>query len=199
MVGPGAVWGLAVSMYDGSITLSADDRYDLAAQAKAAERRNRPKHLLIAGGVILVIGLGLLVVAFGSRAAAAAVVARQQRDLEEIGRLASEIVAKRELDAAQDGGGDEGRIPDSRVRELATRAGMTSVPPFADVRSDASNNEVRRRYRYTVREETLEPMLEWVRLVLAEYRGAWVHEIEIKPAGRLWSLEVVFARWEQAG
>ncbi len=178
--------------------LSADDRYDLAAQAKASERRNRPKHLLVVSGAVLAIGVLVLVVAWGSRASAAGATVRQERELEKIAQLSSEIVAKRQLLAAQEGGGDDGGIPDSRVRELATRAGMTSVPPIAVVRRDpSSSNAVRLRYRYTVREETLEPMLEWVRLVLDEYRGAWVHEIVIKPSGRQWSLEIVFARWEQ--
>ncbi|MEZ6244046.1 MAG: hypothetical protein R3B57_13500 [Phycisphaerales bacterium] len=177
--------------------MSPDDRYDLASSARAAERRNRPKHLLALSGAMLALGLLLLLVAWGSRAASARATANQERELEQIAKLSSEIVAKRRLVEEQEGGGDEGRIPDSRVRELAVRAGMTTVPPIAEVRTDSSNNAVRRRYKYAVKEESLEPMLEWVRLVLSEFRGAWVHEIEIKPSGRQWSLEVSFARWEQ--
>lgn len=186
-----------MSQFGDARPMSPDDRYELAASARAAERRNRPKHFLGFTGAMLALGLVVLAVAWGTRAASARATAGQERELREIARLSSEIVAKRRLVEEQEGGGDSGRIPDSRVRELAVRAGMVSVPPFADVRMDASNNAVRRRYRYAVREDSLEPMLEWVRLVLAEFRGAWVHEIEIKPAGRQWSLDVTFARWEQ--
>lgn len=179
--------------------LSADDRYELATAAQSAERRNRPRHLVIVALAVLVVGLAMLLAGVVKRGAAASSTARQQAQLERIGALASEIIARRELEAERSEGGGEGQIRDSRVRELAVRAGMSAEPPLANVRADPDANGVRRRYRYTVRDDALAPMLEWVRLILTEYRGAWVHEITIKPVARQWSLEVVIARWEQTG
>jgi hypothetical protein len=41
-----------------SVRLSEDDRYEIAARAEAGARANRPTHLVLIGGLALLIAAG---------------------------------------------------------------------------------------------------------------------------------------------
>ncbi len=181
---------------DGTDAMSPDERYEQAALAQLGERRNRPRHFVVLGALALVVALIVTLFAWVSQVRAARELARRENDLTTLAMLTGEWLA---LSATDESGEDEDRrIVQSRVRELATRAGMTAVPPLAQPRLDTYQNARRARYRYDIRDESLEALMSWVDLMLGEFRGAWVHEIEIKPSGNAWQLQVVFARWEQA-
>lgn len=176
--------------------MTPDERYEMAALAQMGERRNRPTHFVVLGALALVVSLVAVGVTWYGRASAASELERRERRLVELADLTSRWLALSQTQESE--GGDEGRIPQSRVRELATRAGMSAAPPLAQPRIDNYQNARRERYRYSVRDKSLEALMTWVDLMLSEFRGVWVHEIEVKPSGDEWQLQVVFARWEQS-
>ena len=183
-------------MIDDRARMTPDERYEQAALAQMGERRNRPKHLLVLGVLALCVAFIALVGAWYTRAGAARELERRESRLVELAELTSEWLALNQTEESESG--DEGRIPQSRVRELATQAGMSAVPPLAQPRIDPYQNARRERYRYNVRDVSLASLMSWVDLMLGEFRGVWVHEIEVKPSGNEWQLLVVFARWEQS-
>ena len=153
--------------------MTPDERYEQAAIAQIGERRNRPTHFVVIGAL-----------------------ASREAKLQELASLTSEWLALSKRESSEES--EDERIPQSRVRELAAQAGMVATPPLAQPRIDNYQNARRAKYSYpNVRDKSLEALLTWVRLVLAEFKGVWVHEIEIKPSGDAWQLEVVFARWER--
>lgn len=176
--------------------MTPDERYEQAAIAQMGERRNRPTHFVVLGALALCVAVVAVLVAWFARGAAAEELARRESRLEELATLTSEWVALSQSDEGE--ASEDRRIPQSRVRELASQAGMSATPPLAQPRIDTYQNARRAKYSYSnVRDESLEALMTWVRLMLEEFPGAWVHEIEIKPSGNAWQLEVVFARWEQ--
>jgi hypothetical protein len=176
--------------------MTPDERYEQAAIAQIGERRNRPTHFVVIGALALCVAVVAVLVAWFSRGAAAKELASREAKLQELASLTSEWLALSKRESSEES--EDERIPQSRVRELAAQAGMVATPPLAQPRIDNYQNARRAKYSYpNVRDKSLEALLTWVRLVLAEFKGVWVHEIEIKPSGDAWQLEVVFARWER--
>jgi len=176
-------------------TMTPDERYEQAALAQIGERRNRPRHFVLLGGVVFLIALIVVIFAWTKQGRASADLSKRERDLATLVNLTSEWIALSETEASTED--EDRRIPESRVRELASRAGMAKQPPLAKRNIDNYKDARRARYRYDVSDESLGALMTWVDLVLSEFGGAWVHEIELKPSGNTWQLQVVFARWER--
>lgn len=184
-------------MIDDRTLMTPDERYEQAALAQMGERRNRPKHFVVLGALALFVAMIALGVTWYTRLSAARDLERREERLVELAGLASEWLALSQTEESESGESRDG-ILQSRVRELATQAGMSAVPPLAQPRIDNYQNARRARYRYNVRDKSLASLMSWVDLMLGEFRGVWVHEIEVKPSGDEWQLQVVFARWEQS-
>ncbi len=180
-------------MGDGRMT--PDERYEQAALAQMGARRNRPRHLVVLGATVLVVAMIVTIFAWTSQAGAARDLAKRETQLETLAELTAEWKV---LSASEESADNiDRRFQQSRVRELATQAGMVNAPPLAQPRLDTYKDTRRARYRYSVSDKSLASLMTWVDLMLSEYRGVWVHEIEIKPSGDTWQMQVVFARWEQ--
>lgn len=188
--------------------LSGDERYELAATAQSAERRNKPAALVVLAGLVFVVACGALGVGAASNAAAKKDVRQERRDLKKIEDLA---IQHEQLSQRLDAGTGQSdlcdQIPDllSRIERLAEQAGLTQAAGEAELRlpreeSERVQNVRRRTQLYTVRDQSLENLMAWVTSVVDTVPCTRVYRLDIEPAGTTeWRVDVGFERYEQSG
>lgn len=183
----------------GGPRISDDLRYELAEAARTSERRNRPRGWLILATVLFVAAGIYLVAALGNREAAQAEFEKQEDRLQLVENLKPQFLAvDRQL--SQGGRSTTEQIPDlySRIERAATEAGLRDKPPIPQRRSTRDGDAYRYEYPYTVRDGSLEALLEWVDLAREAVPGLEVGGIQIKPEARAWNFSVTFVRWERS-
>lgn len=180
--------------------LSPDERYEAAAIASARQRRNQPRGLVIFGGVLFVGACLALVGAWVSRASAQDELQSQRDETAEVQRLAAELEAYR-VARADNAAGTQIFAPDpnfrSKVASMATRAGMENEPPVPNESNRVVQGGVRVDWPYTLTEPDLSTVLEWIRLVTMQIPGTFVSNIEVKPQGSQWRVEVTLSYYEE--
>lgn len=182
--------------------LSADERDELAAAAMVAERRNRPRGLVVASAVAT--GLALLLLAWGGvrLLAAQAALERQRSILVDARAAAAELAAVRaflQSPAHEDVYAPMFDIPE-RVQRLATQAGLGTLrsPEERAVGQARAGTNVRlNTWQYSVQRDSMEPVLEWIDRARTEIPGLAVRSITIRPGGNQWNVDVTFSRWER--
>jgi hypothetical protein len=188
-----------------SVRLSEDDRYEIAARAEAGARANRPTHLVLIGGLALLIAAGGAGLAWRADAAAASALKRKSNELVLINERSSVLadLVQRQIEAPQDD--QNAPIPDmlSRLQNAAREAGLDTLPEVPRTENESFQNARRVNYRYTardrsqVRDQSLEKMLTWISLATERIPGLYVRQISLKPQANAWMMEVTFARYER--
>ncbi|MFZ4574271.1 MAG: hypothetical protein ACOYN0_07720, partial [Phycisphaerales bacterium] len=56
---------------------------------------------------------------------------------------------------------------------------------------------VQRLFKYTVQNEDLPPLLDWMRRAPAAVPGLEVYQVKLTPRPADWQLQVTFSRWER--
>lgn len=183
--------------------LSEDERYEQALAAAASERRNRPKHLLFIPMLLfMVTGLVLAFAIFSRESSRIRLDQQEQR----FSRLVSGVVELRELRASRQDSGAIGQLDPienllSQMEGFATQAGLADKPKVPQSRRDRTlgTGVVRQRYVYSgVTDPSLEALLKWLHVSIDGVPGLSVFQLSLHPvAGRGWSMDVTFARWER--
>lgn len=185
-------------------TLLEETRLGAAAAAARAERRNRPRHLLLLAAALLVFSAALLAWGLFGRARAARAFTNEQTRAQQIVTLTDEL---RQLQAQADASGSgfsEGESIHnrlSRFQELGAQAGLKNPPsvPQAKTADRASvGGVIQRRLTYSVRDESLQNLLAWMRTAIEDIHGLEIQSVRLTPEANQWLLNVVFSRSERA-
>jgi hypothetical protein len=195
-------------------------RLDAAMAASAAERANRPRGLIVAGAVLLVLSVGYLLYTLTQRGAAQASVFSAQRSLDEIQRLAGLIDAESAAMAARGTAPDNAMV--SKLEGLVMQAGLN---PAGSTISEEPSGPVgqtgMRQRKYKARYTNQDPaaILRWLELTQSSplTAGLEITRLRLTPAGpgptapglpgavtnpgpadkAGWNIDVDFARWEK--
>jgi len=182
--------------------LSEDERFELTARASAQEAGNRPRGLVILGGVLVLGSLLTAVLGWWSKASAEEHYRNRADEAFRVQRLVAEW---RDLTQTETEGASSEKYQPiegilSRMESLATRAGIKAVPqtPSQPNQPNIAGGEMK-RYRYqNVRDDSLQALIDWMRLATTEIPGMELEEIsELKSEGNGWRMTVIFRRWER--
>jgi len=174
----------------------------LAGVAARAQRHNRPLHLVLFAGAILLVSVIALLVSLRSHSAARAQLADQEL------LATNTLKAAAKLKALQDvAGRDIGpRLNEpatqvfSRIEQAGVDAGLKSkvpLPPRPRVERPAGKQSVHTKFDYEVRDESLAALMDWMNRAVAAVEGLEVYSVSIKPEAQAWNLRVTFSRWER--
>jgi hypothetical protein len=180
-----------------------DLRFEMAVQAASRERRNRPVALVVlAAAALLVTGIAALI-GTASRAAAAHEYQNQLEIQARVEGMLSQLAVLKNAEAASTSGAAHEAIPFllTKMEDLAARAGLSKPSPPAERPEPRPGGIVVKQYVYTnIRADSLTPLLEWVRLAVAEVPGLELYQITtLKPEPAGWNMSVSFRRWERTG
>jgi len=186
--------------------LGDDVREELVASAASAQRANRPRYLVYAGALALVLASGFALARLWERSVLAG-------ELDTTMALNTQLAAKvGELGEAQSIeamlGGAERLAPDPRLlgklSQLAKDAGLTVNQEAESDDSRPSPKGVgRKTYTFMLANQPAESVLGWLKKVGAEHPGVQVRRFEMRPdqgtpEGKpAWKVDVVFTRWER--
>lgn len=180
--------------------LSSDDRYELAAKAQNQQRLNYPTHLIVMGLVLVVISIIIVALAWQSRSSASTQLENKAYELTQVKSLITEINAL-QLSLATKSSLDEFEpILDiySRLEDFATQAKLeTKLGPPSNPQSLPQGNARKKTYPYTVRDSSLEHMLDWINISTQQIPGLEVQDITIKPTAQAWTMVVTLSRYER--
>ncbi len=184
-------------------SLDADLRFERAAAAASAERRNRPRSLIVVAGAALAVACGALGLAGLRWNAARAAMTRAEREVKVVRELGEEYVALRARAERRPSGEEPGEpIPNllSRMEALGVSAGLERplrLPRTSTTQRANGTQTV--RYPYTIEDVSLENVLRFVETATREFDRMRVAEIKVRPSGTTgWSVDVEFERWERA-
>lgn len=180
--------------------MNADDRYELAAQAQNQQRLNYPKHLIALGLLLVFVSLVALIIAWQMRSGAQAKNLKRTNELAQIEQLITQITA---LELTQMNNPDQDMfqaIPDmlSQLKRFGTQANLEhdiGLPRNPKVRPEG--NAKLMTYPYTLRDSSLEHLLDWIKISTDQIPGLSVTDLEIKPAKSDWTMKVTLSRYER--
>jgi hypothetical protein len=194
--------------------LPEEVRQELQDLAAEAERRNRPRTLVVLGIALLMAALGYVVWAALARASAAEDLERRRQQAEDVRRRADEVVSLRthqEQTLAQDRFAPDPRLA-AKLEDLAREVGMidTKVEERPDTSIEATRVPNFSRRAYTLRfRNTAQPtaaVLSFLERSQGLAPGLEAQSIILEP-GRMLTQEgqttvtgeLVFVRWQRAG
>ncbi len=180
--------------------MSADDRYEIAALAQNQQRLNYPKHLISLGLLLVFISLITLVIAWQMRSGAQEKNLKRTNELAQIEQLITQLTA---LELTQATNPDQDMfqpIPDmlSKLKRFGIQAELehdVGLPRNPKVRPEG--NAKLMTYPYTLRDKSLEHLLDWITLSTDQIPGLSVTDLEIKPAKSDWTMKVTLSRYER--
>jgi hypothetical protein len=180
--------------------LTADDRYELAMRAQNQQRLNSPKHLIVLGILLLVVSLVAFGVAWQTQRSALEKNELAARDLARVESLIQDIQSLQAAQAVNPNDEMLRPLPGilSTLENLGERAGLDAVGLPRNQGSRTEGDAELKTYPYNnVRAQSLESLLNWVRLAEQEIPGLHVRELTIEPRTTAWSMDVVLARYER--
>jgi hypothetical protein len=187
--------------------LPDEARFELAAAAGAAERRNRPAWLVWGGVLLLGVVLLLAVIGLTSRAAAMRELRRAQEDQVAVEQLVAQHRALSDAER-QNPNRDVGVPRDdllSTLENLAVRAGFKTAPRSSTPRDDRRQGLNLKTISYfQVKEPSVKAILEWLRLATQEpsarIAGLEVESLSLRPVDdrKAWQMNLTLRRWERA-
>ncbi len=185
--------------------LSDDDRYELASIAQNQQRLNYPQHLILIGIVLVVVSIVALIAGWQSRSGAQKQNIKQANDLVAIENTISQIIALQQAQENDPGQDLLQPIPDmfSRLERYATQAKLESklVLPKGNSNQTRSRpiagNATQKIYPYTIKDPSLEHLLDWIEISTGQIPGLEVRDIEIQPAKNDWTMKVTLSRYER--
>lgn len=185
--------------------MTRDDRDALAMAAGAAERRNRPRMMIVLGAVVLVVGAGVLGTGLMQVGSADGALSASRSQLRRMKTMEREIVALTER-AEETGTGDTfRRIGDleTRIQGLAELRGMAE-PEFLDRREADRNIQPgmqRVELRYRAQDLDFGKIVGWLVDATLDPNtripGLEVKALRLNPRDNVWAVEVTFSRWER--
>lgn len=186
-------------------SMTRDDRDALAMAAGAAERRNRPRMMIVLGAVVLVVGAGVLGTGLAQVGSADGALSASRSQLRRMKTMEREIVALTER--AEETGADDAfrRIGDleTRIQGLAELRGM-SEPEFLDRREADRNLQPgmqRVELRYRAQDLEFGRVIGWLVDATLDPNtripGLEVKALRLNPRENVWAVEVTFSRWER--
>ncbi len=178
---------------------AAELRQDLAVHAARTRRDNTPIHLVWIAGLLFTGALLFLIWGVVSRLRADAEVKKQEAAAMELVNLAGEL---RSLDEASAKAGRSPLEPianiQSRIANLATSAGMRSIPSTPTKRTETPSKGIARTtYEFDTKDESLEAILKWAQRACEDVPGLEVYSVTVKPEATNWSVKIKFSRWEK--
>ncbi len=179
--------------------LSPDERYEIALAAESAVRRNRPSHLIVAAGFVFIVSCAVL--GFTSCRAEQANQDLNKRisQRDTIANLLAELRALNPDDAEESA---DVMTPYLGFRsEMEQIAGRVGVPGKLDFPRERRSQELvgieKVTYDYTIKGDTLGPLLAFVEEATSAIPGLRVAGIGVRPRKDQWELSVKFERWER--
>jgi hypothetical protein len=185
--------------------LDEQSRFEMAQNAMATERRNRPTQLLWLCVALLAVTAVAAALGLGSRASAAARLRAEAKRGADVEQLISEFKALQERDSNPSRGnliGDPEPRLASRMQRLAQGAGMTTVveAPTEGRQPRVVSGAKGMEYTYLgLREERLLPLLQWVETATKDIPALQVEKISLTRDATAWKMDVTFQRWERIG
>ena len=188
-----------------SIQATEQARLELSVAASAAERANRPRHLLALAclaliGAVIYLGFGLF-----QRAGARAKIAGARDQARQI----TDALAR--LEAASAGAVNRGLDPDaymnSKIQALANTAGLTLNGTVTDQEISGASVPGMQQKRYSASGTNQDPeaIFAWLNStrIDSSVRGLELRQLQLRPGGLSssgqpgWSFDVDFVRWER--
>ena len=185
-----------------SAVLGDDARFELAMAAAGRERTNRPRALVMLAIAVLIVASVAAMWGLASRRSARATLTRALADQAAVEAMNSDwnrLVAE-EKDSGADRIGT--RMPDllTKLEGFATQAGLKDKPNPPRQNPQTRSGVTVTEYYYTnVKDPSLKPLLEWLRLATAQIPGLEVYSLNLRPDPNNWSMTVTFRRWERGG
>tara|TARA_R110002096_G_scaffold173781_2_gene347992 strand:- start:153360 stop:153929 length:570 start_codon:yes stop_codon:yes gene_type:complete len=178
--------------------LSADDRYELASRAAMHERQSRPVHFVVFGLIVFVAALIFIAVAWNHNSAANKKLLGNHLAAVNVERMIAQIS---ELESAQTQSTDDDRfspIPDikTRIERIGEQMGL-SIPIPRNTQPRTEGNARLLSFPYTVRDESLEKILQWIQQSQTQIPGLEVREITINLNAKSWQTKVTLTRYER--
>jgi len=181
-------------------TIGADDRYELAARASARERASRPTHLIALSLVLFMIATVALALGWRANTGAVASLSESRTRSSEVERLLSRIADLQAAEAQQTGDDPFRPIPDllTRLTRIAEEVGLENPLALPENTSPRVFGSSRRlAYPYTIRDSSLERVLEWIERSMDRIPGLRVRELTLTPNRRNWVVQVTLSRYER--
>ena len=180
--------------------LNPDDRYELASRAVMNERKSKPVHLVAFGMIVFFVSIMFLLIAWQHNSKANKRLVNNQISSINNERLITQIS---ELEAAQSESSvdDEYRpIPDilTRLTRISEQVGLENdlgLPRNTAPRTEGSTRVL--TYEYSVRDTSLERILQWIQRSQDQIPGLMVREMTINLNAKSWLVKVTFRRYER--
>ncbi|MEO1007297.1 MAG: hypothetical protein AAFX79_01890 [Planctomycetota bacterium] len=176
------------------------DRTELSARAAANEQRSKPKGLIVAGLLVLLVGVVYMAVGWSSLSSAAT---NRRNEAATTRNVAFQKAAlERALRDGVAGGGDYAPF-EQFAQEADLVAQSVGLTPAPQLRSQISTDDQRtdlvlQTYRYeNIRSRDLGALLAWVSEVPERVPGiVEISRLELTPRPRDWELDVTFVKPE---
>jgi hypothetical protein len=187
-----------MSTLSGESRLSADDRFELASRAAMHERQTRPAHYVVFGILIFVATLIFLAVAWNHNTSANKRLRNNQIAAINVERMIAQID---ELELAQSESPIDDRfapIPDilTRFSRIGQQMGLTiDLPRTTPPRTEGGARL--HSYQYSVRDPSLEKILQWIQRSQDQIPGLRVREMTINLNAKAWLVKVTLNRYER--
>jgi len=180
--------------------LSADDRYELASRAVMQERHARPVHFVVLGVMVFVAALIFLAIAWRHNSNANNKLVHNRVEASTIDRMILQIGELQDAQSQSTGDDIWAPIPDilTRITRAGTRVGLENelnLPRNTQPRVTGSARLL--TYPYTVRDSSLERILQWIQQAQDQIPGLMVREITITLNAQSWLVKVTLARYER--
>ncbi|HHN78730.1 MAG TPA: hypothetical protein ENK11_08690 [Phycisphaerales bacterium] len=183
----------------GEHQLSPDERYELALSAEASARRNRPSHLVVAAGLVFIVSCAMLGFTSCRAERASQDLQRRITQRDTIANLLAELRALKPEDA-----GESADVMSpylgfrSEMEQIAQRVGVPGKLEFPRERRSQELVGIEKvTYDYTIKGESLGPLLAFVKEATATIPGLRVAGLGVRPRKNQWELSVKFERWER--
>ena len=190
--------------FDDRPRLDSDERHELVSAAQSAEARNRPTGLLVLGASALVLSFGVFAWSYSGAARANNDLDRNERRYEGTLELAAQFVAMNAAGTSEEDAKCTEPVQNflSRMEQLARRATIEPPSPPRIQNTLLPSGFRRMVYPYNgVTDESIENLLEWIRLAQAEVPCLELTSLKIVPETRGtrndWVADITFTRLER--
>lgn len=185
-----------------------EGRLVLADAAARAERRNKPRFLLVASGGLVIIALVWLIAAFWSQQSASELLLRERGQTISLQKAVHEYTTekKRQQEILTSPDVKPDASLQANIEDLGRRAGLSAITiSVGDDSFGGTKSLQRKRFSYAMNQpQETEAIFAWIHSVQA-IPGIELANIDIEPAmatveGKArWKGTIAFTRWEVKG
>ncbi len=181
--------------------LSQDDRQDLAGAALLAERRNRPRHLVIFGLFALIASVIAVVWGLSVHSGAQDEAARERGYVFRLKQLGAdfESLSGQKQQPVSGPPWEPVSNMQTRLEGLATSTGLAKPSLPREQRNKVQTGVESLRLTYRIRSEDPRLVFSWIRQALGEIEGLELYSLRVQPEATTWSFDITFSRWERSG